>query len=134
MPTTNQIAAGVLDVPLHRELGLRFIDEDAPERGIELEVTGLAENNVGILHGGVAAALLDVAAYLAVVPTLGEGTNAVTHASSYTQFRAVESGKRVSFRGSVVRRTRSLVFCSSEGTCDGEPFASAQVTKSVISA
>lgn len=121
-------------MPLHEALGLRFIDAAAPERGIELEVDGLAENNVGVLHGGLSAALLDVAAYLAVLPTLEQGANAVTHSSSSSLLRAVKAGETISFAGSVTRRTRSLAFCSSEGRCGGKVFATGQIVKSIVSA
>lgn len=125
-------SAGVLEVPLHRALGVRFIDPESPGSGIELEVVELARNNVGILHGGIAAALLDVAAYLAVVPELEPGTNAVTVSSSVSQLRPVGAGESIRFEGEVTRRGRSLAFCRSCALHDGRVFATAEIVKSIV--
>ena len=124
---------GILDIPLHRFLGVALLDEADPSAGIWFEVTGNAQNNVGILHGGVVAALLDVASYLALLPELGPGERAVTHDMTVALLRGVAAGSRVELFGTVLRRGRTLAFLRAEARVDGAVVASAQLTKSVLS-
>jgi len=123
---------GILEVPLHRFLGVALLDEADPCAGICLQVGENAHNNVGILHGGVVAALLDVASYLALLPLLGPGESAVTHDATVSLLRGVATGRRVELRGTVLRRGRTLAFLRADATVDGELVATAQLTKSVL--
>ncbi|HET9691493.1 MAG TPA: PaaI family thioesterase [Acidimicrobiales bacterium] len=129
---------GVLAVPLHRWLGLRLADEADPAAGTVLHVGDAAVNNAGVLHGGLVAALCDVAAYLAVLPHLRPGTNAVTTASSVAIVRSAPAGATVTFRGQVVRVGRSVAVCTSsahlldEGGEVAGVVATGQVTKQVV--
>lgn len=123
---------GILDIPLHRFLGVALLEPADPSAGICFEVTGNAQNNVGILHGGVVSALLDVASYLALLPELGPGEGAVTHAMTVSLLRGVAAGSRVELRGTVLRRGRTLAFLRAEATVDDVLVASAQLTKSIL--
>lgn len=123
---------GVLDVPLHRWLGLELADPADPRAGIVLEVGEHAVNNAGVLHGGIVTALLDVAAYVRLLPELGPEENAVTHDSSCSLIRGVAAGARVQLRGSVVRKGRSVAFLRSEATVDGDVVAMGQITKTLL--
>ncbi len=122
----------VLDIALHRFLGVRLVDPDDPSSGICFPVADGALNNVGVLHGGVVTALLDVASYLALLPALGEGEHAVTHDLSASLVRSVPAGAQVRVRGQVVKKGRSVAFLRAEATVDGEVVATAQVTKTVL--
>lgn len=122
----------ILDIPLHRFLGVALLDQGDPYAGICFEVTASAQNNVGVLHGGVVSALLDVAAYLSLLPQLGPGEAAVTHDLSVALLRPVAAGSRVELRGTVLRRGRTLAFLRSEASVDGALVASAQLTKSIL--
>lgn len=123
---------GVLDVPLHRFLGMRLRDPAHPQHGLAVEVADAAVNNVDLLHGGIVAALLDVAGYLALLPELGPDVGAVTHDASVSLIKAVPRGALVEVTGRVVRRGRNLAFVQSEATVDGVVVAIGQVTKSVL--
>ncbi|MGY1709448.1 PaaI family thioesterase [Geodermatophilus sp. SYSU D00758] len=123
---------GVLDVPLHRWLGLALADPADPRAGIVLPVGPPALNNAGVLHGGIVAALLDVAAYVRLLPDLGAEENAVTHDATSSLLRGVGEGARVLLRAEVVRRGRTLAFLRSEATVDGEVVAMGSVTKSLL--
>lgn len=123
---------GVLDVPLHRALGLRLLDDADPPVGLAIAVEGLAVNNVGVLHGGVLTALLDVASYLAVLPTLAPEENAVTHDVTASVMRPVAEGEELRVAGTVVRRGRSIAFLRAEAHAGGRIVAAAQVTKSIV--
>ncbi len=124
--------AQVLAIPLHRFLGIQLVHPDDPAKGLRLHVGGEAVNNADVLHGGVLTALLDVACYLAVLPHLGAGENAVTHDVSASILRPVPGGSDVLVTGEVVRIGRTLVFARSEATAAGRPVAFATVTKSRV--
>ena len=124
--------AGVLDIPLHRFLGLALLEPSRPEVGVVLEVGAPALNNAGVLHGGIVTALLDVACYLALLPELGDDQNAVTLDVTVSLMRAVPPGATVHLRGSVVRRGRSLAFLRAEASVEGAVVATGQVTKTLV--
>lgn len=126
------IVRSVLEVPLHRALGLRLADPDDPTAGLEIDVGDMAANNMGVLHGGLVPLLLDVCAYLAAIPHLQPGTNAVTHSASASLARAVPLGATVRFTGQVDRAGRSLVFCSAQALHEDRVVATGQIVKSIV--
>lgn len=125
---------GVLDVPLHRSLGLELVDPKRPEAGVCLRVGRQALNNAGVLHGGILTALLDVASYLTLLPALTPSENAVTHDISASLMRSVVADSQLHVSASIVRRGRSLAFLRAEATVGGVAVAVGQITKSVLSA
>ncbi|HET9073568.1 MAG TPA: PaaI family thioesterase [Solirubrobacteraceae bacterium] len=133
--TDAEIAAavqGVLAVPLHRSLGVALVDPADPSAGLEIEVAQLALNNKGVLHGGLVPLLLDVASYLAVLPALEPGTNAVTTSVSASLLVGVQAGERVRFSGQVERRGRSVAFLSARARVGERVVATGQVVKSIV--
>lgn len=131
VPHPDRVAA-VLDIPLHRFLGIELSDPERPAAGITLDVGEAALNNAGVLHGGIVTALLDVACYLALLEQLEPQENAVTHDLSVSLMRPVARGRQVLLAGQVVRRGRSVVFLRAEATVDGVVVASGQVTKTLL--
>ncbi len=123
---------GVLDVPLHRFLGMRLRHPERPEDGLVIPVGDAATNNAGVLHGGVATALLDVACYLALLPHLSAEENAVTHDASSSLMRAVPQDAELEVVADVVRRGRSLAFLQARALVGGKPVAIGNVTKSIL--
>ncbi len=123
---------GVLDVPLHAWLGLRLADPGDPAAGLVLPVREPALNNGGVLHGGIVAALLDVAAYVHLLPHLERGENAVTHDATSSLLRAVQPGADLLLTSTLLRLGRSVAFLRSEATVDGVLVGTGQVTKSVL--
>ena len=124
--------AGVLDIALHRFLGVALLDPDEPAAGIVFPAGDAALNNVGVLHGGVVTALLDVACYLALLPDLATGENAVTHDVSASLMRPVPRDSQVQVVATVVRRGRSIAFLRAEARVDGAVVAAGQVTKTIV--
>jgi uncharacterized protein (TIGR00369 family) len=124
----------VLDIPLHRFLGMQLRDAADPSAGIWFPVDGPAQNPSGLLHGGVVYTLMDVASFFALLPSLSDEEHAVTHDLAVSLIRPVAAGKRVDITGTVVRRGRAVAFMRAEATVDGEVVAAAQVTKSVVRA
>ena len=137
MPSDSVLAArvqAVLDIPLHRLLGMQLRDPADPSAGIWFPVDGPAQNQSGVLHGGVSYTLMDVAAFLALLPSLSDEEHAVPHAVTVSLIRPVAAGTRVDLTGTVLRRGRAVAFLRAEATVDGEVVAAAQVTKSVVRA
>ncbi|MDP9392196.1 MAG: PaaI family thioesterase [Actinomycetota bacterium] len=122
----------VLDIPLHRFLGVRLLDPGDPAAGISFPVGEAAQNQAAVLHGGVVTALLDVASYLALLPHLDDAEHAVTHDLSVSLLRPVGADERVAVVGGVLRRGRALAFLRAEATVEGRTVAAAQVTKSIV--
>jgi uncharacterized protein (TIGR00369 family) len=122
----------VLDIPLHRFLGMQLRDPAEPSAGIWFPVDRPAQNQAAVLHGGVVYTLLDVAAFLALLPELSDSEHAVTHDLSVSLIRPVAAEARVDVIGSVVRRGRTVAFLRAEASVDGAVVAAAQVTKSVV--
>ena len=122
----------VLDIALHRFLGVALLDPAEPGRGIAFPVEDAALNDAGVLHGGIVTALLDVACYLALLADLGPEEGAVTHDITVSLMRAVPRGAQVQVSGSVVRRGRSIVFLRAEATVHGAVVAAGQITKTLI--
>ena len=137
MPSDTVLAArvqAVLDIPLHRFLGMQLRDPADPSSGVSFPVDQPAQNQAEVLHGGVVYTLLDVASFLALLPHLSEEEHAVTHDLTASLLRPVSAGKRVDITGTVLRRGRAVAFMRAEATVDGQVVAAAQVTKSVVPA
>lgn len=130
--TTAARVQAVLDIPLHRFLGMQLRDPADPSSGIWFPVDEPAQNQAEVLHGGVVYTLLDVASFLALLPHLGEDEHAVTHDLSVSLLRPVAAGARVDVTGTVLRRGRAVAFMRAEATVEGVVVAAAQVTKSVV--
>ena len=124
----------VLDIPLHRFVGVQLLDPADPPAGIWFPVGPPAQNQVRLLHGGVVTALLDVASYLALLPHLADDEHAVTHDQSVSLLRPVGADSRVEVVGTVLRRGRAVAFLRADATVDGRLVATAQVTKTVVPA
>lgn len=122
----------MLEVALHRFLGVRLLDPSQPAAGIAFTVDAPAVNNANVLHGGIVTALLDVACYLALLGELPADQNAVTHDVAASLMRPVPRGAEVQIRASVVRRGRSVVFLRAEASSEGKVVAAGQVTKTVV--
>lgn len=124
--------ADVLTIPFHRFLGVRLTDPDDPAAGITVDIGDSAINNAGVMHGGILSALLDVGAYLAVLPHLEPGENAVTHDMAISILRPVPPGAALRVRGEVIRAGRSLVFLRSTAQVGDAVVATGQLTKSRV--
>jgi uncharacterized protein (TIGR00369 family) len=130
-PRSARVQA-VLDIPLHRFLGMQLRDPADPAAGVWFPVDEPAQNQAALLHGGVVYTLLDVAAFLALLPHLSDQEHAVTHDLTVSLLRPVGAGKRVDITGTVLRRGRAVAFMRAEASVDGVVVAAAQVTKSVV--
>jgi uncharacterized protein (TIGR00369 family) len=135
VPSETETAArvrAVLDIPLNRFLGVQLREPADPAAGVWFPVGRSAQNQAGVLHGGVVTTLLDTASYLALLPRLSDAEHAVTHDQTVSLLRPVAADKRVDVIATVLRRGRAVAFMRAEAVVDGELVATAQVTKSVV--
>jgi acyl-coenzyme A thioesterase PaaI-like protein len=125
-------AEAALAVALPEALGVELLDPADPLAGVTLEVTGIAVTPAATLHASALAAALELAGYLAVLPTLTVAEHAVTHQISTQYLRAARVGERVSVRGTLLRRTRGLAFVTVSAHGPADAVAQSQITKSVV--
>jgi len=121
-----------LAVPLLRFLGATLADGHDGVWGIELAQGANSLNAVDALHGGVIATVLDVAAYLAVLPHLAADEEAITVAFA-AQYVAAAGQELLHACGSFTHRTRRLAFAGADLHCEGRLLARAAVTKAIRS-
>jgi uncharacterized protein (TIGR00369 family) len=110
------------------------VDDQDPAAGIALVVGKGSVNAVDFLHGGAISTVLDVAAYLSLLPDLKDDEEAITHALFVSYVAAVSESTHLVATGSVIRRTRRLAFVISELRDRDRLVATAQVTKSIVRA
>ncbi len=122
-----------LDVPLQQFLGVSAVDDRDPAAGIKLAQSGNVLNGVDALHGGAIATVLEVAAYLALLPQLADDEEAVTHMVSISYLARPEAGVQLKATGEVLRRGRRLAFVTAALSAGNRLLATASVTKSIVS-
>lgn len=122
----------LMATPLHGHMGLREVDPEDPSQGLFLIVTPELANNSQMLHGGLVAAALDVAAAYAIFPTLHDHEVVLTNSLAISYLRPIPVGSRLWARAEVTRRGRSTAFLKSEVGVDDKVMASAQIVKSVV--
>lgn len=126
-------AALALAVPLVAALDVRLLDGSDPPAGVWFEVAdGIADNGAGAVHASVLGAVLELSAYLAVLPQLRPDEHAVTHAVATQLVGPARLGDRVEARGVAQKRTGRLGFVTAAATGPAGTLATAQVTKSIV--
>ena len=125
-------AQRVFEVPLMRFFGARFEGWADGAAHVALDVDARHLNANDKLHGGTLSTLLDVSAYLAVLPSLESGQTAVTHSMSSSLMGAVSAGECLRVEGRVLRRGRSLAFVQSTATVHDRLVATATVCKTLL--
>jgi uncharacterized protein (TIGR00369 family) len=120
-----------LEVPLLRFLQASLADRVDGCWSIGLTPSANALNAVDGLHAGVIATVLEVAAYLALVPHLSTGEEAITVSFSASYVAGARPDERLRAKGSLIRRTRGLAFANAELRSESELLALANVTKAI---
>jgi uncharacterized protein (TIGR00369 family) len=126
------VARNALGVPLLRLLQAALVKGDDPTAGTVITVSGDALNAVDTLHAGAIATLLEITAYLALLPSLGRDEEAATHAFSSSYMRAGLAGDELRCRATVLHRSRRLAVVAAELRRGDELVANATVTKSIL--
>ncbi|GAA1422502.1 PaaI family thioesterase [Agrococcus citreus] len=122
----------LMATPLHGYMGLREADPADPSRGLELTVDPKIANNSGMLHGGMVATALDVAAAYAIFPELGDDEVVLTNSLSISYLRPAPLGSAVWARAQILRRGRATAFLRSEVGIGDKLIATAQVVKAIV--
>jgi uncharacterized protein (TIGR00369 family) len=126
-------AQQALDVPLQHELGATLTIPGDVNGGVSFAVAGIAVTPAGSLHAGALSGIMELAAYLAVLPTLAETEHAVTHAYAAQFLAPAYAGEIVEVTGTLLKRGRTTGFCHVRAHVGDREIAQAQITKSVIS-
>lgn len=130
-------------VALPDALGVEFLDHDDPLGGVRFTVRGLAVTPAETLHSAALAAAMELAGYLAVLPTLDVAEHAVSHHVATQYLRPAGAGQVVRVVGHLDRRGRGVAFVSVVAELDhgARPVgdhgprrlvARAQITKSIV--
>ena len=117
-PANREPGSVAYPTPLHSPINARLgvLTEDLPDGRVRLslETDASHQNEVGIVHGGVSALLLDGAMGRCVGRTLAPGQSCATVQLS-VQYLAPAEG-RITAVGRVVRRGRTTAFMEAECT------------------
>jgi len=129
-------ARSALDVALPRALGATLIDAEDPTAGVRFRVGDLGATPFGTLHAAALAAIVELAGYLVVLPTLEASEHAVTHAISTQYLRPARAGEQVEVVAALDKRARTLAFVSVVSTVhaadDARVVARTQITKTIV--
>lgn len=117
---------------LHGYMGLEAADPTDPSRGLRLTVDPKIANNSQMMHGGMVATALDVAAAYAIFPQLGDDEIVLTNSLSISYLRPVPVGSTIWARAVVLRRGRATAFLRSEVGIADRLVATAQVVKAIV--
>ena len=123
----------LLRTPLHQAIGIAAAEPGRPESGITFRVTEAVVNNSRMLHGGLVATALDVAAAYAIFPTLQDEEVVLTSSLAISYLRPAPIGSELVARAMILRRGRDSAFLRSEVWLGDRLVATAQVVKSVVS-
>jgi uncharacterized protein (TIGR00369 family) len=122
----------LMATPLHGYMGLHEVDPADPTRGLELTVDPKIANNSRMMHGGMVATALDVAAAYAIFPLLADDEVVLTNSLSISYLRPVPIGSSIWARAHVLRRGRATAFLRSEVGIGEKLVATAQVVKAIV--
>jgi uncharacterized protein (TIGR00369 family) len=122
----------LLGTALHRHMGIRPVSDDDPSAGVTFAVTSALVNNSQMLHGGLVATALDVAAAYAIFPSLADEEVVLTNSLSISYLRPAPLGSVVVARADVLRRGRATAFLRSEVSIEGRTVATAQLVKAIV--
>lgn len=130
--TLERRAQEALDVPLLQFVGASFGGWDCGCSVVRLDVGPRAMNANDRLHGGVLSMLLDVTAYLALLPTLDGQETAVTHSMNTVFMGSCAVNDSLRFQGRILQRGRSVAFIESEAWVGDKRVALATLCKSLL--
>lgn len=122
----------LMSTELHGYMGLEAADPTDPSRGLVLTVEPKIANNSHMMHGGMVATALDVAAAYAIFPQLRDDEVVLTNSLSISYLRPVPVGSMIWARATVLRRGRATAFLRSEVGIAEKLIAVAQVVKAIV--
>lgn len=127
----HEMRLAALEGPLAAGLGLRLIDDDAPERGVWFTVSDLSGDGFGGVAPAALGAAMEVAAHLAIGATLAADEHALTHATACQIAHAVRAGERVEVTATLYRPEGHTAYVYADARAGGVVVASGQIVKTV---
>jgi uncharacterized protein (TIGR00369 family) len=104
----------MLDQVFHSWIGVELLSQAHGQAICQIRVDDHTDGGGGYLHGGIAEAALDVAAWFAAMTTVPEGYWIRTSTAQYVLMRSALRGHAVELHGKVDRSGRTTVFVSVE--------------------
>jgi len=136
MSRLEEVRDSVLAHPLHRACELELLSAGEGRSEVRFTVNEFTTNPMGALHGGIVYALMDVACFFAVVPSLSADQQPVTVETHSSVLRAAMKGETVVIRARLDRLGRTLAAMRAEAmavNASGEErlIATGSVTKAI---
>jgi len=129
---SNELTRRVLELPMHRMLGLDLVAQEPGVAVAQFETAGNVLGPMAGVHVGIVHALMESVCLLAVIPLLQTGEYAVTHDFHASVMRPMPGGERVELRAKVQRQGRNVIFVDGEAWAGEKLCYTARVTKSVL--
>lgn len=104
----------VFSLPFHRFCGISLVRQEPGKAVVHMPIDDNTGNVNGVLHGGVLYAMIDVTAFLALVPLFAPGETAVSHDVHVSIMRPIPKGATLELRAEVRRRGKSIAFMQVE--------------------
>ena len=114
MSRLEEVRDSVLAHPLHSACQLELLSAGEGRSEVRFAVNDFTANPMGALHGGILYALMDVACFFAVVPSLSTDQQPVTVETHNSVLRAALKGESVVIRARMDRLGRTLAAMRAE--------------------
>jgi len=122
----------VMDLELHRFLGVSDLASHEGRGTLSFVVGSRTANPAGMLHGGVVYLLCDVCAYAGLLSVLPDDREAVTHDIHVSVLRSANWGDTVQMTSRILKQGKTLCFIDVQAVAADELIATAGITKSLI--
>lgn len=86
----------------------------------------------GSLNGGVVGSLIEIPAFLALLPTLQDGELPVTNDTFLQHMRPLPGDAEYVLTGTLLRRGKVMAWMDVAVTVDGELLTTARITKTIV--
>lgn len=128
----SEINKKITDIPFQKYSGIELVSFGPGWAKSKFTVTEDHLNAIGVLHGGIINAMLDVACFLAVMTKLKDNKFATTHTSTFTNLRPIKLGSVVEIHSELEGIGKHTAFLKAEAFVNGKKSATASVCKSII--
>lgn len=132
----EHVREGVLEHPFHKACELALIHAEQGRAEVSFKVNDFTVNPQGALHGGIIYALIDVACFFAVVPTLAPDQHPVSIETHVSILRAATLGETITITAWIDRVGRTLAAMRAEVFANNGTqkrlIATGNVTKSIL--
>lgn len=120
------------DLPLHQFLRFDVMENRPGSATLRLRVSENTINMGKVTHGGIIYSLLDVAAYISVLPMIKDTQNAVTHDIHVSVLRPAPVTDPLIITSRTRKIGKRIAFCDSEAYSRDQLVATGRISKSII--